>query len=213
MHNSKWDNFICLTVIFVVTLEEHCVLRDPQMVSATVGYYGAQIIIKEHNITITIPKGAIEKGYTVEIQAAASFFAAFSFPNECHCISAYLWIGASYDFKKPLKVEMEHHAAISLQEHILELCVMEGKRKRDDFGDDYVMCEVNGNAQCRFEIDSPRCTYFTKSKYTCLVSNDRKIADKVAVYYFLPRSYESDDRFTAIFCLCYSLKFCKQVHT
>ena len=197
---------------FAVTLEEHCALRDPQTVSDTVGYYGKQIIIKKHNIIITIPKGAIEKGYTVEIKAAASFFASFRFSKECHCISTYLWLGASYDFKKPLIVEMEHHAAISLEEDLSKLCVMEGKRVIDDFGDYYAMCEVNGNAQCQFEIDSAHCTFFTKSKYTCLVSKDRKMADKVAVFYFLPKTYKSDDTFTAMFCLCYNLKFCKQVH-
>lgn len=203
--------FKFVSLLFAVTLEEHCCLRDPQTVSATVGYYGTQIIIEKHNITITIPKGAIEKGYTVEITAAASFFASFGFPRECHCISSYLWIGASYDFKKPLKIEMEHHAAVSQQEDLSQLCVMEAERNRDDYGDKYVMCEVNGKPKCQFEIDSPRCTYFTKSKYTCLASKDRKMADKVAVYYFLPETYKSDDAFTAIFCFCYSLKFCKQV--
>ena len=176
-----------------------------------VGHYGMQIVIKSHNITITIPKGAIEKGNIVEVTAAAGFFASFSFPNEYHCISPYLWIGASYEFMKPLKVEMEHHAAISQQENISKVCVMKGITNRDDFGNNYAMCEVDDKLRCEFEIDNPYCTYFTKLEYTCVASKDRKLADKVAVCYFLPKTYETDDRFTASFCFCYSLKFCKQV--
>ena len=199
----------CFT--FVATLKEQCFLKDPEAKSAMVGEYGTQIVLDKHNITITIPKGAVEKGIIVEVTAAASFFASFSFPNDYRCISPYLWIGASYEFKKPLKVEMEHHAAVSRQKDLSKLCVMEAERNKDDFGDNYAMCEVNDNPECRFEIDSPRCSYRTKSKYTCLASKDREMADNVAVYYFLPKTYKSDDNFSAIFCFCYNVKFCKQV--
>ena len=208
--------YICTYLfIFTVTLEEHCSLRDAQVstVSAMVGHYGKQIIIENHNITITIPKGAIEKGVVVEIAAAASCFASFNLSKDYRCISCYLWIGANYDFQKPLKVEMEHHAAISRQENLSKLCVMEGKRNTtSDYTYDYTMCEVNDKTY-QFHVDSSRCTFFTKSGYTCLASKDRKVADKVAVYYFLPKSYKLDNTFAAVFCLCYTLKFCKQVNT
>ena len=170
-----------------------------------VSHYGKQIIIENHNITITIPKGAIEKGVTVEIAVAASCFASFSLSKDYHCISPYLWIGANYDFKKSLIIEMEHHAAISREENLLKLCLMEGKRY------DHTMCEVNDKSQYKFQMGSLRCTYHTKSGYTCLASKNRKVADKVAVYCFLPKTYGSDNTFTAILCLCYILKYCKQV--
>ena len=196
--------------LFVVTLKEDCFLSYPETKSETVGDYGTQIVFDKHNITITIPKGAIEKGILVEVTAAASFFASFRFPNEYHCISPYLWIGANYAFKQPFKVEMEHHAAVSQQKDLSRLCVMKAESKRDNFGN-YAMCEVNDKLEWQFEIVSPHCTYYTKSKCTCLASKDKKMADNVAVYYFLPESYESDDDFSAKFCFCYNVKFCKQV--
>ena len=172
------------------------------------------MIIKEHNITITIPKGAVEKGYVAEIKVSASVFRSFNFPGEYHCISPYLWIDTNYDFKKPLKIKMEHHAVVSQPEDKSELCVMERiKDDKDDYGCNYTMSEVYDKSQCSSQIGSSVCTYFTKSEYTCLASKNARIEDKVAVYYFLPESYELNDSFTAIFHFCYDLKFYNEVHT
>ena len=182
--------------------------------SDKVGDYGKQITIEAHNITITIPNGAVEKGYVVEIKAGASLFGSFSFPEEYyHCVSPYLWIHTDYIFKKPLKVEMEHHGVVSQQEDISKLCTMEGiKDDTDDYGSKYtIMREVDDKSQCKFKLGSSVCTYYTKSKYTCLASKSKKITDKIAVYYWLPQSYESAENFLAIFHFCYDLKFYNEV--
>ena len=185
-------------------------MKDAQIVSDKVGDYWKQITIEEHNITITIPKGAVEKGYVVEIKAGASFFGSFSFPEEYyHRVGPYLWIHTEYSFKKPLKVEMEHHAVVNQQEDKSHLCAMEGiKDNTDDYGTKCTMYEVADKSQCQFQLSSSFCTYYTRSKYTCLASKSTKIADKVVVNYWLPQFYESD---AAIFHFCYDLKFYNEV--
>ena len=182
--------------------------------SDTVNDYGNQITIEAHNITITIPPGAVEKGYIVEIKVGANCFGPLSFPEGYyHCISPCLWIHTEYNFKKLLKVEMEHHAVVCQQEDMQELCILEGiKDDTDDYGSGYtIMHEVNDKSQCKFRLGSSICTYCTRSKYTCLASKSKEIADRVSVHYWLPQSYKSDEKFLAIFHFCYDLKFYSEV--
>lgn len=189
-------------------------MKDAEIVSDTVNDYGKQIIIESHNITINIPTGAVEKGYIVEIKVGASCFGPLRFPEgHYHCISPYLWIHTEYSFKKPLKVEMEHHAVVGQQEDIQELCILEGiKDDTDDYGSEYtIMREVNDKSQYKFRLGSSVYTYYTKSRYTCLASKSKEIADRVAVYYWLPQSYKLDQSFMAMFHFCYDLKFYNEV--
>ena len=190
-------------------------MKDAEILPDTVNDYGKQITIKAHNITITIPTGAVEKGYIVEIKVGASCFGPLRFPEGYyHCISPYLWIHTEYSFKKPLKVEMEHHAIVCQQEDTQKLCILEGiKDDTDDYGSEYtIMHEVHDKSRYKFQLGSSAvCTYYTTSKYTCLASKSKKIGDRVAVYYWLPESYESDQNFSAIFHFCYDLKFYNEV--
>ena len=89
-------------ILVVVKNEEICPLRNSQIISKTFDYNGGELFIKEHAVKVTVPIGAIDKNYEVQIQAAASLFGPFIIPEDYYPISAYVWIGACYKFKKKL---------------------------------------------------------------------------------------------------------------
>ena len=197
-----------------VTNQEVCVLKEPISVSKRCGNYGSVIEIEEHNVTITIPKGAIEKGYVVEVEIAVSLFGPHKLPKGYIRISPYVWIGANYGFKKPLKIEIEHHGVVLKDDDILLLCVMEAsnKNKADYSSDEYEMLHVathNNSNHC--EIRSPFYTYYTNSKCTCVAMRIVQIATEIAVYQFLPKNYSELDTFIVEICFCCNLKFLRKV--
>ena len=102
----------------------------------------AKIEIPDHNVTVTVLQGAIEKGYTVEIEVAASLFGSYEFPKDCFRISPYVWIGTSYSFKKPLEIEVEHHAVVSKEDDVSKICVLETcEDKENDHSNEHKLFE------------------------------------------------------------------------
>ena len=173
--------------------------------------YGGTVKIEEHNVTVTIPPGAIEKGITVKIEVAASLFGSHKV-KEAHFsrISPFVWIGASYIFQKPLKVEVEHHAVVSNKQHISDLCVMEAYIGKSQMYDD-VMCEASNNCHRHCEIGSSFYTYLTNSGCTCVAKKSDAIPDEVAVYQFLPKQYSNLKSFTLEIGFCCNLKQLRKV--
>lgn len=109
--------------VVIVNNKEICPLRN-SIISKVFDCNGGELLIKEHAIKVTVPIGAIDENYEVQIQAAASLFGPFIIPEDHYPISAYVWIGACYEFKKKLKIEMEHDIVVSEETDVSELCVL-----------------------------------------------------------------------------------------
>ena len=189
-------------------------MKDAVSVSKSCTDYGKVIEIEELNVTVTIPQGAIGKGYTVEVEVAVSLFGPHKLPKDYTRISSYVWIGASYSFKKPLKIEVEHHVVVAKKDDISLLCVMEACKENgtDSHTDEDRMCETNQVCSSYCEIWSSFYTYHTYSKFTCLAKKSTEIADEVAVCQYLPKNYVEVERFTVEICFCCNLKFLRKVH-
>ena len=104
--------------------QELCPLPDVDITSEDFTNAGGVVVIEKYGVKVTIPNGAIEDHHIVEIQVAASLFGPFNIPNNCHPVSAYVWMGANYTFKKLIEIEFEHHADISNSKNILQLCIL-----------------------------------------------------------------------------------------
>jgi len=175
---------------------------------------GGKLVIDEHSITITIPKGAIAEGKRVQIQAAASLIGPYIIPEGYHPVSAYVWIGASYKFRKQVQVQIEHHAALSQPEDILQLSMLtacyKDKIVRNNSQDAYTMHKAAYQPQC--EIGESFCIYSTDCFCSnCVAKETEKIPDRIVVYHMLPKSYELTDHFSSEICFCYNLECCKKV--
>jgi len=177
------------------------------------GHYGQKLEISDHNVVVTIPNGAIEKGYTVEIEAATSLFGSYDFPTDCFRISPYVWIGASYRFKKPLEIEVEHHAVVLKDDDVTNICVLEAHEKHEnDYSSAQKLFEASHKYKGRCGIGSSSYTYYTNSKHTCVAKKGENIAVEVLVYQFLPHNYAEINYFDVEICFCCNLKFFKKVN-
>ena len=191
--------------------QEPCPLSDSDITSVHFTSTGGVMVIEEYGVKVNVPSGAIEDQHKVEIQAAASLFGAFDIPTDCRPVSAYVWIGANYTFKKPIEIEFEHHADISNLEDISQLCILK-------------TCCTNGCTKCNshhhvmheitqgYVIRDSVCTLYTDHFCSqCLVAKGKPIPDKIVAYQYLPKNYKSVNDFKAEVCFCYDLECCKKV--
>ena len=193
----------------VVQNQEVCPLKDSITRTERCSYSGKKIEIFDHNVTVTIPSGAIERGYTVEIQVAASVFGSYNFPIGYFRTSPYVWIGASYIFKKRLVIEVEHHAFVSEGKEISNICVLEVRENDHDV--EHYLCEVPDNYNGKYGIGSSFYTYHTNSKHTCVAGKTETIPIRVAMYQYVPQNYMELNAFDIEICFCCNLNFFRKV--
>ena len=188
---------------------EPCPLLDSDIASKKFKSNGGVMIIENYCVKVTVPSGAIEDHHMVKIQAAASLFGPFDFPNDCRPVSPYIWLGANYTFKKPIKVEFEHHADISNSKDISQLCMLKASCEKCN-SHYHKMHEITQDN--RYEISDSVCVLFTDHFCSyCLAAKNIQIPDRIVTYHYLPEDYESLDKFRAEVCFCYDLKICKKV--
>ena len=195
--------------------EEKCPLNNSPIVSEIFDYDGGELLIKEHAVKLTVPIGAIDKSSKVQIKATASLFGPFIIPIDYYPISAYVWIGACYEFKKQLKLEIEHDTIVSEETDISELCVLTACKED--------MCDGENN-QISYKMHEDTCVYqYELNKSTCQLlpshfcskclatRGKAKEAKRIIMYHYLPEDYKSEYEFVAEVCFCYDLTFCKEV--
>ena len=205
------------TTYFPVTVmnKEKCPLKDCRIISRMFDYFGGVLLIKEHAVKITIPFGAIDEDCEVQIEAAASLFGPFITPKDYDPISAYVWVGACYEFKAQLKVEIEHDIVVSEETNVSELCVLTASEKDICDGEYHPLPYKMHEDTCeyQYELNKSTCTLFTSvfcSK--CLAARGKaKKAKRIIMYHYLPEDYKSEYEFVAEVSFCYDLEFCKKV--
>ena len=204
-----------ILIIITVTYKESCPFNECDFVSNVFGYNGGTLCIPEHAVTITIPHGAIEKELEVEVEAAASLYGPYLIPEGYSSISAFVWLGASYQFKEKVRIDVEHHA-IACQEGILDLCLLTAS------ADDIVYDEKNGQQlfkmhqdDCHYDytLNGSTCSFFVQHFCSKCLASRRSLSTKnrMAIYHYLPKDYKSEAEFTAEVCFCYDLKCCRKV--
>ena len=194
--------------------EENCTLQDCQIITRTFDYNGGELLIKEHAVKVTVPIGAIDKGCHVQIEAAASLFGPFIILEGYHPISAYVWVGACYEFKKNLIVEIEHDIDISEESNDYEVCVLTACEDDKGTGENNQMLYKMHEDSCKYQLNKTTCTFYTSHFCSkCLAAKEEitKIPKRVIMYHYLPENYKSECEFVTEVPFCYDLQFCKKV--
>ena len=200
--------------IAIVKNKEVCPLKNCKIYSNLFDYDGGELLIKEHAVKVTIPAEAIDKGYKVQIEAAASLFGPFIIPEDYYPVSVYVWIGTCYTFKKKLEVEIEHNIVVS---HGSEFSILTACEENICDGKDgqklYKMHIDTHEYQCK--IGDSTFTFFTDHFCSkCLATEkNNEVAKRVMTYHYLPEHYKSEKEFLSEVCFCYDLTCCKEVHT
>ena len=152
--------------------------------------YGGELFIKEHAVKITVPAGAITKGHVVQLEAAAGPLGAYSIPEGYHPISIYVFLQASYLFRKKLKVEIEHDVVVSEDMDTSMLRVLTTGKEVSCFGKDGQKWLEMQEDTCeyQYEVYKSTCTLFTDHFCSkCLAVIDTvNIPKRVMVYHYLP---------------------------
>ena len=200
------------SIIVIVKNEEDCPLKNSKIYSELFDYDGGELLIKEHAVKVIIPAEAIDKGYKVQIEAAASLFGPFIIPEDYYPISVYVWIGTCYIFKKKLEVEIEHNIVASdgSEFSILTACeenICDGSWD----GQKLYKMHVDTN-EYQYKISDSTFTFFTNHFCSKCLAIETKVAKRIMMYHYLPEDYESEKQFVSEACFCYDLTSCKKVH-
>jgi len=208
-------HIIILLTIFVDIIEnrEKCLLSDCHITSKMFDYEGGELLIKEHSVKVTVPNEAIDRGYKVQIEAAASLFGPFKIPDGYYPISAYVWIGTCSKFiKKPLKVEIEHDV-VSDKINTSELCVLTASEK-DICGEkagQKIFQMKEDTVKYQFQISDETCNVFSDHFcWSCLATKANK-PKRIMMYHYLPKNYQEKKVFQAEVSFCPDFTFYKQV--
>ena len=190
-------------------------MRDFQIISKVFDYDGGDLLIKEYAVKVTVPIGAIDKDCKVQIKVAASLFGPFTIPKDYYPISVYVWIGACYEFKKKLKIEMEHDIVVSEETNISELCVLTACEEDKFYGENsQILYNMHEDAcEYHYELNKSTCTFFASHFCSkCLAAKGKANKPRrIIMYHYLPKDYKSAYEFVAEVCLCYDLNFCTEV--
>ena len=126
----------------------HVPLLGPVTVFAC-GYHGCQFHSVEHDITVTIPKGAIPEGLIVHFELAVSLQGPFKFHDNTRPISPILWLcpQEEFEFQKPFKVILPH-TLINFSKEDEDCCTIKKATEYDS---------KQGHNLFDFEADSDVC--------------------------------------------------------
>lgn len=179
--------------------------------------------LKDHGITIKIPKGAIPKGKVVHIELAVTLCGPFSFPNNTRPISPILWMcpQEKIEFKQPFEVTLPHILTRLNQKELAELGVGFAKADHDFSVPKNGKSVVFDFKPCNIQNQEHKQGYSTLKSthccYLCLTANDedkRKLQEAVAREEFLFSRYDyvtESSTFTTTFCVSYGLLTCEKV--
>ena len=204
------------------------------MLEETFDHHGGKLIIEDHGITIDVPQSAVSEGEEVTVQAFASLTGPFVLPDGYQLVSMFVCIEADYMFNKLVRITIPHFAAIKNLDQSFDVVVLTAN-KIDSVGeedDDLVLQMHESVYDYQYEVHDDYCDYYTNHFCSkCLarrrslifrlfnrltLSTPRETAcynrTRITVFFCVPDDYESADDLSIELCICYSLKYCLQVH-
>ena len=214
---------------YFCSVEEKCPISECKLLSKTFDHHGGELIIQEHDVTIDVPELAVFEGVKVEIQAAASLTGPYRLPDDCNLVSVFVWIGANYRFKRPVKITVPHFAYIEgLDHHIVILTANEKDIVHKEDGN-YVLQMHESVYDYQYEVNDDCCVYYTnyfcskcyvERSFICNLFNALILSPleslfnlkrRVMILFCYPKDYETVDELKIELCICYSLKCCLEV--
>ena len=187
LHNETCSTTCyCSSIRFIDTVE-----------TITCDHNGGQYTSESHDIRITIPKGAIKKHITAELQVGVTLHGPFSFPDTKRPVSPIIWVGMTPNIKlkKPIEITMPHFVEISSQSHNEESSNLVFLKTTDKvkathtgkkYGKKYQFCQVAENSQ-QFNSSDNHGTVLTKELcFFCIVGDIGSNSNLIASYCLLP---------------------------
>ena len=221
-------------VILVCTVNEECPINNCKRLSKTFDRLGGELILEDHDITITVPELAVSKGDKVEIQIAASLIGPYKLPDDCEPISVFVWMGANYMFRKPIQVRIPHCFYVTDSDEVFDVVVLTADNKDLVLNDngDLVLQMHESVYDYQYKVNDNYCDYHTDHFCSkCLARRRSRIfklfdrltlststvtpnssKTRITVFFCVPDDYATADELLIELCICYSLKHCLQVH-
>ena len=229
-------NPLCYVTTFYYTPcsgeEVHFINNLVPVLSKTFDHRGGEMIIEEHDVTITVPELAISEGDEVEFQAIVSLTGPYQLPDGYDLVSALVWIEADYRFRKLVKITIPHFASIENLDQRFDVVVLTANEK------DLVLNE-NGDSvlqlhesvyDYQYEVNDDYCDYYTDHFCSKCLARRRSFIfrlfnrltfspgvvpnpsrTRLIVFFCVPDDYATADELLIELCICYSLKYCLQV--
>lgn len=185
---------------------------------------GGEYLSEEHDFKIVIPKGAIKKQTTVELQVGVAMHGPFQFPLTKKAVSPIIWLGGCPEakLKKPIEVTMPHFidmSCVDLQKKDKsnkKLVFLKASEKRKETGSraKYSFKEAT-NSQEFHAANESNCTILTKQLgFFCIgTSLNQDSIEQAARYCLLPviPMPIQHHSWKMHYCVTYQLKSCIQV--
>ena len=219
--------------MFVYSAMEECPISNCKPLSKLFDHHGGNLIIHDHDVTITIPEQAISKGDKVEVQAAASVIGSYKLPDEYDPVSAFVWIWAEYMFRKPVQIRIPHCISITDSNEIFDVVVLTANKKDIVLNEngDLVLQMHESVYDYQYQVSDDYCDYYTDHFCSkCLarrrsrifrflnrltLSAPREVPNpnrkRITVFFCLPHDYATADKLIIELCICYSLRDCLRV--
>ena len=220
-------------MLFIHLGNEEFLISDTELLSKMFDHNGGDLIIKDHDVTITVPKLAVSEGDKVEVKAAASLIGPYKLPEEYDQISVFVWIGANYMFRKPVQIRIPHIASFVDLNDVFDVVILTANKN------DLVLNENNNLVlqmhesvyDYQYEVNKDYCDYYTDHFCSKCLARRRSFISKLfsrltsstprelsnpnrtrtTVFFCVPEDYATADELLIELCICYSLKHCLKV--
>ena len=75
----------------------------------------------DHEVTVTVPTGAIPEGRQAELKFAATLFAPVKFTPDIIPVSAIIWLCMNVELKNPITLCLPHSVCVQTKHHVNNL--------------------------------------------------------------------------------------------
>ena len=210
----------------------HLISNPVPMLSQTFDHHGGELIIEDHDITITVPQLAVSEGDKAEVQACASLIGPYKLPDGYELVSEFVCIEADYRFSKLVKVTIPHFADIENSDQSFDVVLLtadDNDLVLNEDGD-LVLQMHESVYDYQYEVNDDYCDYYTNHFCSkCLarrrsslfrlfnrltLSTPREVnypKTRITVFFCVPDDYASADEMLIELCICYSFKHCLKV--
>ena len=225
LYLSKSDVFIenfvtkCSDKKRIIKVEEECPFDHTTIFTHYVDCEGGVYYYKDHDFALFIPPGAILQKDCLEIKVSSSFYGQYFMPQNYDRISSYVWVGASYNFKVPVYLVINHFVDIKSVKAIKALTAFEACKfyANKNNGERAMMHEIPTNyfdydlRYCVISTDH-FCTYCLaelRSSSLCQEYNNRRVF--LANYYSYKEEPRNSITYIAEICCLYFNNNCLKV--
>ena len=194
---------------FLTRRKAKCPMSDSNMITRSCDHNGGVISSINGDVKIIIPKGAIKDGDLVKFHIGADVYGPFVLPSNCQTdlISPYYWIevSESYNFQKPVLIELEHFAVATNPAHY-ELLSCE------EYDESYTMRPVDCVLGVKLQDDRALFTYVTNHLCSyCLIHNHKgPVINRIIALYLKPKNFQSLDHFSVEIWFSFPTSFCRR---